>query len=189
MAHAHGESHVLCHALIFAGCVVPLLTRRMEEVARSVAELNRLVAMHDLPFWHGHIDLFAGIVRAWQGRTEEGLAQARRGIEQLVAAKAYSNAWYIFYAELCLRAGNFADGAEILALAAPALEEGDAWMGAEFHRIRGLLMRAMGYDPEEARASIERAVEVAREQSAALFEAQALEALDAPTHRWVTTSG
>jgi class 3 adenylate cyclase/tetratricopeptide (TPR) repeat protein len=179
LARALGESHVLSHTLVFAGCVVPLLERRMEEIALNVAELNRLVTVHDLVFWRGHADLFAGIVLAWQGQTEEGIVQARRGIDRLIEVKAYSNVWYIFFAELCEQAGHHADGAAVLAMAAPALAEGDAWLAAEFYRVRGRLMLALGEDVQAARRDLETAVATARKQSAVLFEARALAALHA----------
>ena len=64
-------------------------------------------------------------------------------------------------------------------MAAPALAEGDAWLAAEFYRVRGRLMLALGEDVQAARRDLETAVATARKQSAVLFEARALAALHA----------
>ena len=131
---------------------------RFEDMARSAAELNNLVTKDDLPSWRGHADLFSGLALIWRGEKEEGLVQARRGIKRLLDAHAFSNCWFILFAQACFENGRLDEAAEMLALVRPSLAQGDVRFAAEFHRVDAAVALAGGGSVAEARERLEDAL-------------------------------
>jgi class 3 adenylate cyclase len=161
--------HDMGHVLAFGGCLHPAMARRYDEMARSADELNDLVTRHDLRFWRGHADLFSGLSRIRRGETDEGFGVARRGVEQLFEANAFSNCWYVLYAEACLHHGRLDEAADILARVRPSLEQGDVRFAAELHRVDALVASAQGAGVEETRERLQAALDLALSQGARLF--------------------
>ena len=116
--------HDIGHVLVFAGCLHPAMAGRFEDMARSAAELKNLVTKDDLPSWRGHADLFSGLALMRRGEKEEGLVRARRGIKRLLDAHAFSNCWFILFAQACFENGRLDEAAEMLALVRPSLAQG-----------------------------------------------------------------
>lgn len=168
-AHKSGRVHDICHAIVFAGCFHASLRRQAAELVRYSAELKALTTLHDLPYWRGHADLFSGLGLIGAGRDEEGFATARRGIKGLIASNAFAYGWYILYAEACVGAGRLTEASDTLALALPPLEQGEAWLAADFHRIGARLALARGDSVESVRKMLETALDIAETQGARLF--------------------
>jgi hypothetical protein len=163
------QAHNVCHAVAFAGCLLPAITGHVAALIEHSSELKKLTTVHGLPFWRGHADLFAGLAAIAQGATEDGFAQARQGVDTLISVRAFSNVWYIVYADACARAGRVAEGAEILSVAEHSITQGDAWLAPEFFRLRGRLRFANGEGEEAARQDFRTALEIAEKQGAQLF--------------------
>jgi hypothetical protein len=108
-----------------------------------------------------------------QQRVEEGFVQARRGVDFLVAAHAYSNVWYVLYAQACQRHGRVEEGLEVLAIAEHFIASGLTWMQAEYLRLRALLHHARGDARESVQADLHAAIALAGKQGAVLFEKRA----------------
>ncbi len=168
-ARESGRVHDMCHAIVFAGCFHASLRRETAELLRYVEELKALITLHELPYWRGHADLFSGLGLIGTGRDEEGFATARRGIRGLIASHAFAYGWYILYAEACVGAGRLTEASDTLALALPPLEQGEAWLAADFHRVGARLSLARGESAESVCKMLEIALEIAETQGARLF--------------------
>ena len=168
----------LCNTIFFCGCFLPALRRQYDGVASHAAEIKAICQQHNLPYWRGHADLFDGLAKIRCGRADAGFKRARRGIEGLIGANAFMNGTFLLYAEACLDAGRTAEAAENLARALPAIEHGEVWLSAEYHRLQGRVAEARD-DDAAARTSFETALRIARSQGARLFEERAEHALAA----------
>jgi predicted ATPase len=131
---------------------------------------------------HGFAQLlaFGTSLRGWAmaaGGNREGLAQLQQG---LAGSRATGTELYMPYL-LCLlaegysEAGRLDDGLSALAEALDAADQRDERQAeAEIHRLKGeLLLRQDESNAGEARKCFERAIEVARQQSARSWELRA----------------
>jgi len=133
---------------------------------------------------HGLTDFlaFATILRGWamveQEHNEEGITQIREGLAatRATGAELVSPYFLCLLAEACMATGLLDDGLSALTEALAAADEYEnRFYEAETHRLKGelLLMRhgdGRGADTAEARSCFERAIEVARKQSARSLE-------------------
>jgi class 3 adenylate cyclase len=176
-ARSKGSVHNLSQVLIFGHCFPAAISDDVQELADRSSELSQLVAQHDLQTWQGHAALFAGLSLIAQGHSDAGFKQARQGIDQLVKNRAYSNIWYILYAQACQRAGRVDEGFESLALAAPLIDTGLRWLESEYLRLRGLLGHARGDALPGVTSDLKAAYALAQSQGAVLFTKRAAQAL------------
>ena len=167
-ARADGRSHTLAQTLAFAGCFPSALSGDVDALARHSSELKALTESRELTLWKGHAELFCGITLMQQGRVEPGLELARRGVHLLVTSHAFSNVWYLLYAQACEEAGALDDAWHGLELATPNIAHGHTWLDAEYLRLRGRLKLASG-DRDAAMQDFEAALALASEQGATLF--------------------
>jgi predicted ATPase len=111
-----------------------------------------------------------------RGRVEEGIAEMHRGI---VAGEAAGLArrprWYPFLAELQARSKGPDEGLKILAEGFALLDTSEERLNeAEFHRVKGELLLAQdNLNAAQAESCFQRAVEIARKQSAKSLELRA----------------
>jgi class 3 adenylate cyclase/tetratricopeptide (TPR) repeat protein len=186
-AHAGARHHVptLCQTLAFGGCWLAALTGNAEELALYSAELRRLVVRHDLDLWRPHADLMTGLADIYRGEVEPGFVAARRGVDALIAGKAYLlTAWLMPYAEACERYGRVDEALEILTVAELRIGSGELWLAAEFHRLRARLNWARGGQSDAVKTDFDKALAIAGEQEAGLFERRTRTDLD----RWLQAS-
>jgi predicted ATPase len=144
-------------------------------------ELIALTTEQGLPLW-----LAAGVViRGWAlaagGRAEDGIAVIRRGLADYRAtgAELFSPYFLALLADAYGRADQAAIGLNVLADALDGVERtGVRWIEAELHRLRGELRLAMPEpDQSEAEVCFRRALAVASEQQAKLWELRAATSL------------
>jgi predicted ATPase len=178
LALAHRLSHPF--SLAFAEFFVGFLhqyrrdARAVEETAEGVIALSAE---------HGFIQLLADttVLRGWamaqQGRHEEGIAQIQEG---LAAARATGvQLWRPYFlcllAEAYMETGKLDDGLTALKEAlATAEEHENRHNRAEIHRLKGeLLLKQDDSNTAEAQSCFERAIDVARNQSAKSWELRA----------------
>ena len=187
-------------------CTLHQLLRDRREAQEQAVALIALATEHGFPLW-----LAAGVVvRGWAladgGQAEAGIAVIRRGLAdyQATGAETWSPYFLGLLAEAHGRVGQAATG---LRLAADALDRvertGVRWIEAELHRLRGeLLLTLPEADQPEVETCLVRALAVAREQGARLWELRAATSLArlwrdqgrraeahdllAPIHDWFT---
>jgi class 3 adenylate cyclase/predicted ATPase len=113
---------------------------------------------------------FRGWAIAEQGRFEEGIAQIQEGLAASRAAEA--ELWRPYFlsllAEACKETGRFDYGLNALTEALAEVDEHEIrFYEAETHRLKGeLLLKQDDSNAAEARSCFERAIEIARGQSA-----------------------
>jgi class 3 adenylate cyclase/predicted ATPase len=148
------------------------------EPALEMAEAAVAMAEKDgFPFFAS----YAGIVKGWAlaqlGHAEEGVALIREGLA--LAAASGSGLWRTYnlaqLAEACAKAGRIVEGLDAIAEAFDLVEQhGERWWEAEIHRLRGeLLLKRDGATVAEAQSCFERAIAIARKQSAKSLELRA----------------
>jgi predicted ATPase len=178
LAFAQGLSHPL--SLAFAEFFVAILrqSRREARAAQEAAEgVIALCVEHGFPGWLAMATSVRGWAMAEQGCNEEGIAQIEEG---LAAARTTGAGLWLPHL-LCLladaygKADRLEGGLRALAEALGAAEENENRLyESEIHRLKGeLLFRRGDSNAAEAQHCFERAVEIARKQSAKLLELRA----------------
>jgi class 3 adenylate cyclase/predicted ATPase len=172
--------YALAIALGFAALVNRL--RGANEAALDyLAESAAIGSEQGFPLFVTLADLQRASILSARGETGEGLARARQACADLAAAghhsgKTRSLAWL---ADCCERAGEIDEALELLtaALATVSASE-ERYFEAELHRLRGdWFVTHRRASEVEAEACFERALAVAREQEAKLWELRAANSL------------
>jgi tetratricopeptide (TPR) repeat protein len=173
----HPVSTVLAHMLM---TWVRLLRGEDAAAAEHVETMLALSASHGLTYWTAIARMFAGWVAARAGRAE-GLDELRAGFAvcQAVGPGVAQVDFSLAYADASLRLGETREGLraadEALSLIARQEERG---VEAELHRLRGELLLQSGAAADappnpDAVASLETALQVARQQDAHGLELRA----------------
>jgi len=171
-------------SLAFAEFVVIVLRqfRREARVAQEYAEsMIALSTEYGLTDQLGWATTLRGCAMAEQGCHEEGIAQIQEGLAatRATGAELWRPQVLCSLAEAYREAGRFGDGLSALAEALAATDEqGARAFEAEIHRLKGeLLLREDHSSPAEAQRCFQRAIEIARKQSAKSWELRATTSL------------
>jgi predicted ATPase len=152
--------------------------RREARAAQEAAEgVIALCAEHGFPDRLAIATSLHGWAMAEQGRNEEGIAQIQEGLaaSRATGAELYRPYFLCLLAEACTKSDRLDDGLSALreALAA-ANEHENRHYEAEMHRLKGeLLLTQNDLNAAEAQSCFERAIEIARKQSAKSLELRA----------------
>jgi predicted ATPase len=168
------------YSLAFARNFVGPVHQVRREVRAAKEHAEGVIA---LSAEHGYTDrsAYAIQVRGWamaeQGYHEEGVAQIREGLAAFRSTGTRASLPYCLsmLVEACIKSGRVDDGLSALteALAAADEQEDRSWE-AEMHRLKGeLLLKQNNLNAAKAQSCFERAIEVARKQSAKSFELRA----------------
>jgi DNA-binding SARP family transcriptional activator len=161
-------------AALYYGCLVRKLLREPALVRQHAEEVVTIARERGFRMF----SIFAAGSLAWSqahsGDPEGGAASARAAVE---SARPHGVSMSLFHlpvlADVCLLSGALQEG---LAAANEALglseDTGQVFFQSELYRVRAELLAAQG-DGEEALTSVERALEVARQQGALAFELRA----------------
>jgi predicted ATPase/class 3 adenylate cyclase len=179
-------AQVLSHPLSLAFAEGPVgylrQYRREARAAQETAEsLISLSTEHGFTHWLAQATITRGWAIAKQGHGEEGIVQIQEG---LAAFRAIGNGALLphalcLLAEACREAGRLDEGLSALTEALAAADEHEIrHYEAETHRLRGeLLLRQEHSNAAEAQSCFQRAVEIARNQSAKSLELRATTSL------------
>ncbi len=149
-------------------CVVYHLRREARAAQETAEGLIALSAERGLTEFSAYATMLRGWAMAEQGRNEEGIAQIQEG---LAAVRATGTELVLPYdlcllAEACRETGRLEDGLSALAEAL-SIADRTGVFEAEMYRLKGeLLLRQDHSNVAEAQICFERAVEIARNQSA-----------------------
>jgi class 3 adenylate cyclase/predicted ATPase len=182
LALAQGPSHPfsLAAAELFVGYLYQY--RREARAAQENAEgLIALSAEHGYSDWFAWATGLRGWAIAEQGRHEEGIAQIREGLVAARGTGAELGRPYFLtlLAEACMETGRFGEGESALTEALVATDEREErFYEAETHRLKGELLLAQdASNAADAQRCFERAIEIARKQSAKSLELRATTSL------------
>jgi predicted ATPase len=170
--------------IVFAGSLVGTVyqfrreARATEEIAGRTMALS---AENGFSHMHANATALYGWALVAQGYHEEGIAQIREALTAYRATGAYLLRPYNLcqLAETCKESGDSADGLSALKEALAMQDECEirSYEG-ETHRLKGeLLLRQQDSNAAEVRRCFDRAIEVARRQSAKSWELRATTSL------------
>ncbi len=157
------------------GCRQAWLVREERLMRERAAELVWLCEAQGYPYWLARGQCYAGAIAMIEGRQQEGLALASEGMTTLQRSGVLLWNIYGLLADAYARCGLKDDALRLvergLDLSSHTTE---VWIDAELHRLKGTVL-LMPPEPEEALAEreFERAVDIARSQSAKLLELRA----------------
>lgn len=178
----------LAHVLSDGACPIALMIGDLDLAERYTAMLHEQTRTHSLDVWNRYADAFAGEILVRRGDPAAGLDRLRGAIEALSQAGfvLYQTAFLASLSQGLMAAGQI-PGA--LAAVDQAIGQcnrtGEAWMLAELHRIRGEIQL---HAPEAAatgdgEASLQHALEIARDQKAVAWELRTATSLARRWHR------
>ncbi|HLW69729.1 MAG TPA: adenylate/guanylate cyclase domain-containing protein [Candidatus Binataceae bacterium] len=160
---------------------VHLFRREASSAQESAESLIALAAERGFSEWLPRATTLRGGAIALQGRYEEGIAQIQEGLAALRATRfeLWRPSFLCLLAEAFVETGRLDDGFNALTEAqAVANKNEEREHEAEIHRLKGeLLLRRDQSTTEEAQGCFQRAIEVARNQSAKSLELRAATSL------------
>ena len=172
------------HTLAFAESAVGRLHRWRREARAARETAERLMALsteHGFIFWLAVANILHGWAMAEQGCNQEAIAQIQEGLAALRAAGAEVERPenLSLLAEACMKTGRLNDGLSALTEALAAADEHEnRYYEAETHRLKGeLLLRQGNANASEAQNCFQRAIDIARKQSAKSWELRATTSL------------
>jgi tetratricopeptide (TPR) repeat protein len=181
LAHAHQIRHAGSLGFMLssiAGCEAHTETDPAIRL-NHILELEAFCAQHGFAFWQKSAKWQRACCMMALGRTVEAAElQAEAGAElRTTGSFLHRPTWLMSLAEALGKAGRAEDGLKELEDAARQIEATDErWAEANLHRIRGELQLVLG-DSAGAEASFREAIEIARRQSAKLWEVRAATSL------------
>jgi predicted ATPase len=173
VARQSSDPYLLATALFLDG-MHHMVLRDTRTVAEEADEMLSIATEHGMAFILNAATFFRGWTMAAAGRGHEGIAEMRQSLSDRMLAGS-SNVMLAALAETCGQNGRAEEGLDLVAKGqATAEQTGHRMAEAELHRVKGELL--MIKDPGsvvEAERCLRTAIDVARRQSAKLFELRA----------------
>lgn len=163
-------------ALTIDGAAFNAIAKHPQATLDHAEQLLALVTKHPLPSYRGWATFYHGWARAQQGKLNDGLAEMRSGLAQLEATGTQGTLLHLLtlLAEIYIQCGEIQRGADALSRALHhAARTGERSYLAETHRMQGVL-HLKRQEINEAEDSFRRAIEVAQDQAATLWELRAV---------------
>jgi class 3 adenylate cyclase/predicted ATPase len=127
------------------------------------------------PVWRAQGAILRGWARVKNGDVAEGISLLRSGLSayRATGAEAWTPHFFTLLAEACEIAGEIDESVTMLGDALQIVERtGQRWLAAELNRLKGKLLLRQG-NPEAAEELYRKALSIAREQEAKLWELRA----------------
>jgi predicted ATPase len=165
----------IAYALCFVSLLI-MLRRDVETLKRTAGELLQLANEHNASYWLLWAKPMMGWIAAQEGQIEAGIAQMHESTAELQRQQA--NLWVpqtlLLEAEILGKAKKYGRAYQLLDAAQALIEPLDQrFYEAELHRVRGVVMIFDGADLAGGVASLDRAIEVAKQQNARFLELRA----------------
>jgi predicted ATPase/class 3 adenylate cyclase len=197
--------HTLAHVKSIA-CRIQTVLRNNAALSDQAQTLVALAKEQSFPYFLGEGFVYQGLALVHNGKSDEGIAMMREG---LAVHRSTGSAWLLphflgLLGEAHESAGQAETAVTLLTEALSAAEEtNERWCEAEIHRLTGQLLLAT-HTPDQtvAETHLRRAVVVAQEQNAKLWELRAAMSMArlwrdqgkpqqarellAPVYRWFT---
>ncbi|SJM29949.1 hypothetical protein BQ8482_120004 [Mesorhizobium delmotii] len=150
--------------------------------AEHSASLLELAREQKFDLWRAGATVVKGWAIARQGRGEAGIAAIERGLAEWTSSGAewMRPLFLSLLADACALSGDVRRALDLVGEALTAVERtGQCWPAAELHRLQGQFLTALpnGARPAEASAALQRAIQIARSQSAKSWELRAATSL------------
>ena len=173
---ARSQSHprTIAMATQFAGHL-HLLRREPDTVVEHCRTLTSLAGEHGLPFYRALAEILAGCAAIQHGARAEAVDGIKRGIDAWQSlGSGLALPWFLGELAEGLRSiGRCEEALDVVSNALRQTEQsGETQFAAELHRIAGVILLTQE-KPIEAERSFRRAREIARTQSARMWELRA----------------
>jgi tetratricopeptide (TPR) repeat protein len=176
IVHARDVSHPFTLGIALDYAAMLNVYRREGKLALARAEeASEICRKYGFVYYLAFADILAGWAMGVEGDTANGLVRLRHGLEALKALRAELRLpfYHALLAEICGLAGQTGEALANIATGFAFLNKNnETWPAPELHRIHGDLLLRTG-DILRARASYRRAVDLARQSGARLFELRA----------------
>ncbi|MFY9558535.1 MAG: hypothetical protein WAV47_27875, partial [Blastocatellia bacterium] len=157
---------------------IDVLRRRPQKVQEWADALTLCAEEHGLPYYAA----IGAIMRGWaliiQGAEPDTIAVMRNGLAacRATGTEQHRPSYLVLLADALGAAGQIEQGLEALNEAIEVVARtGEHFYEAELYRIKGeLLIKSFPQAAEEAESCFHRAIDIARQQSAKLFELRAV---------------
>jgi len=147
------------------------------DLARRVEELRTLTREHGFPQWSALAPIFEGQLQLMRGEVKAAVTLLRQGLaaRRATGVTLFNSNFAIPLVEALEKDGKSGDALALLDEQIAFVDEtGEFWCAAGLHRLRGhLLLSGTVPDFEGARAEFLKAIDIARGQSAKLWELRA----------------
>jgi len=154
------------------GCRQGWLTRNVGLLAERAAELVELCEEQRFPYWLARGRCYAGWVAVQREEFDHGIALLNEALSTLQASSVALWNIHGLVGEAYARAGDNQNALRHIDTALKVSSQtGEVWADAELHRIKGELLLTSSV--EHGEQSLARAIEIARSQSAKLWELRA----------------
>jgi predicted ATPase len=181
LADAQATDHALsiCYALGDAVCPIALMTGELAAAERSLAMLNDLVTKHSVINYQALGPCLEGELLIRRGEFAAGSTMLRAALDRLPSTGGVKrrNSWFLgVLAEGLAGAGQLTGAFATIDEALAQLDRsGQYWCRAELQRVKGelLLQEAADRSIPGAEDCFHRALEIAQEQGALLWELRA----------------
>jgi predicted ATPase/class 3 adenylate cyclase len=165
------HANTIAYTQTFAGCVFGAMSRDWHGVREHAASLTMFTAQQRLALWHAWVKFFNNLALAELAPTDAHLQEL---LAEIDATGTRNNLTFhlALLAEVHGRLGQTATGLSVIDKALAQVGATDErWWEAEIHRVRGeLLLSLTAENALEAEACFERAIGIARRQSAKSLE-------------------
>ncbi|RUV72731.1 MAG: adenylate cyclase [Mesorhizobium sp.] len=177
LAHRVGHKNTLGFALMYSA-MASAYGRTAGSAAEHSEALLELAREQKFDLWTAGATVVKGWAIARQGQAAAGVAAIQSGLAQWTSSGAeWMRPFFLgLLGEACALSGDVRRGLGALDEALAADERtGQCWPDAELHRLRGQLVAVLpdGGRPDEAIAAFQRAIQIARRQSAKSWELRA----------------
>jgi len=167
-------------SLVHAGLFVGVLRQYRREVSAARENAEMMIAIsaeHGLTDYSAFATSLCGWAMAEQGRRQEGIAQIQEGLamSRATGAEILRPYFLSLLAEAYIETGRLDDGMSALTGALEAADEHEnRHYEAETYRLKGeLVLRRHNSNAAESQRCFQRAIEIARSQSAKSWELRA----------------
>ncbi|MEZ5660917.1 MAG: AAA family ATPase [Burkholderiaceae bacterium] len=147
--------------------------RRLPDLRRRVAALERAIEVPDNPLAVGVTNLYRGRLALLGGQAADAVDLLDDAQRQLVVERAgllFESRCLLALAEALIASGRFERAMRVIERAQSGGEDrGERWWAAEFHRLRAWCLDRTGADDREVRIAYQFARALAREQGATTF--------------------
>ena len=185
IAEARTLAHLPSLAVSLANGITTLsLVGYNAALAEWVDQVVSVTTEHGFPVWRAHGTIFRGWVKVTNGEVAEGILLLREGLNayHTTGAEAWLPHFLVLLAAACKLAGQVEEALSLIDDALQIVERTEQrWLEAELNRLQGKLLLQDG-QPEAAEQLYRKALNIAQEQGAKLWELRAAVSL-AQLHR------
>lgn len=172
LAHAFTSADILC----YAGCLLAAMRRDGEALKAYAEELFNLVNNMRLLGWLSNANIYRAAAQILLGQYQVGIEQLTEGIASVMEINVLLNLTTAlgFLAEAQDRTGQLEQAHKAIDDALTLVEKTQERYGeAELYRIKAQILVAHG-DKKRAESTLQKAIEVARQQEAKSWELRAV---------------